>query len=477
VRYGPQVARYALGMVLAGLVCLACAPAQPLAQAPGSEGSAPPVVLPTGTLSLHLPPAPTLTPPPAEALAAAPAQHQGPVLWVGGEGCLTALGPQGWRTFELSGIVRDIAIDPDGNAIVAPGLRVCNGRLLRDLQPHAPGGEQDAVAIDPQGRIWVGYYGGIAVLEGGHWQLVPVPASHTSTRARTIRDLAIDSRGVVWVATGEGLASYDGQAWQVRDEKAGPGLVTTECLLVDRQGGIWVGHEKGLSVLRGNSWEHLSLDVAGFVRAIAPGADGHILVGAPYLGISRYDGYRWWSFADDSSGLPGNGITALAVDAQGRIWAGTRYGLCVYDGQQWHTYLAANSGLGADRVSALAAGGQALDALPPIGPTRYGSLSGQVTLHRRPVPGVRVVLCSEIVPGQAEADLPCQGTRFSLTTLTGIDGRYLFEQVPLGHYAVAAEIEPQHWVTPMRVLTALQYPVREGQVTVVDPIEGAVDSP
>ncbi|HOG47785.1 MAG TPA: two-component regulator propeller domain-containing protein [Anaerolineae bacterium] len=457
VRYGCSLARCALGLLLAGVFALGCSPAPPLSvQASSPTPPAPP----TGAAS---------TPPPS---AVPPAQQADLVVWIGGEGCLSTLGATGWRSFDFSGIVRDIAIDSQGNAIAAPGLRVCNGRLLRDLLPRAPGGEQDAVAIDPQGRIWAGYYGGIAMLDGGHWTEYPLPGG-ASVRANTVRDLAIDAQGVVWVATGEGIASYDGRAWRRHVDKPGPGAVIVDCLLIDWRGWLWAAHEKGISVLRGTAWEHFPLDIISFVRQIADDPSGRILAGGLYHGISFFDGKDWLPLADDTTGLPANRTTALAVDGRGRIWAGTRSGLAIYDEGRWLTYQEANSGLGDDRVSALAIAGLGPSALPPLAATRYGQLAGKVTLQRRPVAGVRVALCPELAAGQEFADNPCESARYGRVTRTGIDGRYLFDQVPLGHYAVAAEVEPGRWVTPMRVLSAMSYRVREGETTVAETIEGA----
>ncbi len=473
---GPRITRRALGLVLVGLFCLGCAPAQPLySQALGLDSPAeakPPLVLPTSTVSFRLTPPqtpgawPTTTPSPSTW------RQQSPTIWIGGAGSLTALSADGWQSFELSGIVRDIALDASGSAILAPGLRICDGRLLRDLLPPAPGGEQDAVAVDGQGRIWVGYYGGIAVLDGGRWNTIPLQ-SGTSTRARTVYDLAADSRGVIWVATGEGLVSYDGSAWQQHADKASPGNVAVQCLLIDAQDRVWLAHERGLSILRGQAWESFPLETVGFVREIVAAPAGGVLAGRLDDGILRYDGATWQPFASQESSLPSERVTALAVDGASRIWAGSHFGLCVYDQGRWLTYQEANSGLGDDHISALAISGGGLGVLPPTGPTRYGALAGQVTLRRRPVAGVRVVLCPELSAGQEFRNNPCESARFSRVAETGVDGRYLFEDVPLGHYAVAAEIEPGRWVTPMRVLSAVHYRIREGETTWIDAIEGA----
>ena len=467
VRCQAPTARHALGLLLVGLLLIAPAcegepPAGPL----GQGG------LPTGTAAFRLVPFRAATPSPTASPTPQPPPRAGPLVWVGGEAVLSVLGPGGWQTFALEGIVRDIAVDAQGNAIVAPGLYMCDGRLLRALLPRAPGAEQDAVAVDPQGRIWAGYYGGIAVLEGGRWRTIPIEGSPTQSRARTVRDVASDSQGGIWVATGAGLLRYDGRSWQ-RYEAAGLGGIAIDCLVVDGQGRVWVAHEKGLSVLQGRAWQHWSLEETGFVRHLAAAPGGRILAGTLYRGLAVLSGQAWQTMAEAGSGLPGSRITALAADGLGRIWVGSRSGLGVYDGGRWLTYQEANSGLGDDQVWALAVGGGALATLPTPAPVRYGRLEGRVTVRGQPAAGVRVVLCSDLPLGGTFGDHPCEGAPYSRLGRTGADGRYAFDRVPVGHYAVAAEVDRGRWVACTRVLSAVRYPVRAAETTVAETIEGA----
>jgi hypothetical protein len=395
-----------------------------------------------------------------------------PSVWAGGEGSLTVLGNAGWRVFDVPGIVRDIAADHEGNAILAPGLRICDGRLLRDLLPRAPGAEQDAVAIDPAGRIWVGYYRGLAVLDGGRWVTVPLGKEDGPTPTM-VRDLASDSRGVIWVATDAGVASYDGQSWHHHTGAGSPGRTVIDCLLVDPLDRVWVGHARGLSVLQGTAWRHFPLDTVGFVRGLAADAGGRILAGSLYHGVSVFDGTSWSAYGDADTGLPSDRVTALALDSLGRIWVGTRFGLAVHDGERWLTYQEATSGLGDNYVSALAVGPAAVPTLPEPEPVRYGRLVGRVTLHRRPVVGAAVALCSELSLAQGFDENPCEHAPLSLLTATAADGTFAFDPVPAGHYTVAAEVEPGRWVTHTRMLAAVRYRVRAGETTSVETIEAA----
>jgi len=486
MRHAPAVAQHAPGLLLVGfLLWIGCAgmqsgtsPAASVRAGYGAAGEIPPgrlypQALPTGAASHRLAPNRTPTALPTVTPTLRPEPRAGPLVWIGGEGCLTVLGPSGWRRFPLEGIVRDIAVDAAGNAIVAPGLRVCDGGLLRALQPPAPGGEQDAVAVDPQGRIWVAYYGGIAVLEEGAWRQVPIAGPGIPDKARLVRDLVCDPHGGLWLGTAAGLARFDGRAWEFPGESAGPAASPIDCLMIDPEGRLWVSHEKGLSVLQGNTWTHFPPDVVSYVRAMAIDAAGHILAGSLYHGLTVFDGHGWSVYADQSSGLPSNRITALAVDAFGRIWAGTRQGLSVYDGQRWLTYQEANSGLGDNQISALALRSGALDSLPAPSPLPYGRVEGRVTRFGSPAGGIRVVLCSELSLVAGLGDQPCEDIALRCQTRTAPDGRYAFERVPPGHYAVAAEVDPGRWVTHTRLLTAIRYPVRAGETTSIETIEGA----
>ncbi len=59
-----------------------------------------------------------------------------------------------------------------------------------------------------------------------------------------------------------------------------------------------------------------------------------------------------------ADGLPDNRVRALAVDRQGRLWAGTEAGLGLFDGATWTIYTTQNSILMHDYVSALFVDGE-----------------------------------------------------------------------------------------------------------------------
>jgi ligand-binding sensor domain-containing protein len=95
--------------------------------------------------------------------------------------------------------------------------------------------------------------------------------------------------------------------------------------------------------------------------ALAFDAQGNLWIGTRTKGLAKFDGENWTVYNKDNSGLPHNAIHALAFDAQGNLWIGTGVfyaygggGLARFDGVNWTVYNTANSGLPDDWVWSLA---------------------------------------------------------------------------------------------------------------------------
>jgi len=71
-------------------------------------------------------------------------------------------------------------------------------------------------------------------------------------------------------------------------------------------------------------------------------------------GLAQFDGENWTVYNTGNSGLPHNGVHALALDAQGNKWIGTQGGLAQFDGVKWTVYNMANSELPNNWVWSLA---------------------------------------------------------------------------------------------------------------------------
>ena len=59
----------------------------------------------------------------------------------------------------------------------------------------------------------------------------------------------------------------------------------------------------------------------------------------PVLGNrAKFDGKDWTVYDTSNSGLPGDVISAIAVDKVGSVWVGTNSRLAKFDGTSWTVY-------------------------------------------------------------------------------------------------------------------------------------------
>jgi sugar lactone lactonase YvrE len=94
------------------------------------------------------------------------------------------------------------------------------------------------------------------------------------------------------------------------------------------------------------------------VTALAIDAQGTIWVGTGRWyafaggGLAKFDGGNWTVYNAGNSDLPNNDHVSLSIDAQGNIWSGTEGGLAKFDGANWTVYKTNNSGLPSNHTGA-----------------------------------------------------------------------------------------------------------------------------
>jgi ligand-binding sensor domain-containing protein/signal transduction histidine kinase len=252
------------------------------------------------------------------------------------------------------------------------------------------------VLVDHEGRLWVGA-GDDSVLchEGNQWRVYRLP--HHLARP-WVSALAEDPDGTVWASSeSEGLFQFKHGKLMAVNASSGLSDNLVEALLVDHEGKLWVGTHEGLNRLQPKNVSVLSYQEGlghGAVQGLAevsPGViwasksseglyrwDGRYFSPAPVTGLSEgdspagallmaRDGSCWMGGArgllqfknalgiGDEPGRPALtnlDVSALAQDAQGRIWVGTRQGeVWLQDHGQW---LAQGKGSLGHAITALA---------------------------------------------------------------------------------------------------------------------------
>ncbi len=152
-----------------------------------------------------------------------------------------------------------------------------------------------------------------------------------------VRALLEDRDGFIWMGTVEGLARLGASGFH--PYRAQDGLLPTQvnCLMQDRRGSIWVGgQESGVAEIRGSRIRNFG-DAEGLkvttIFSLLERGNGDILAGARQgLFRKRGDHFERVELPDPYKYLP---IYALAEDAEGWLWMGSRKGtLFRWDGKR-----------------------------------------------------------------------------------------------------------------------------------------------
>jgi len=281
-----------------------------------------------------------------------------------------------WPTVLKGEWVGEIEIAPDGSTGLTAGGDVWLGTWGGGLARYAAGAIQahytitdglpsqfvGGVATTPGGTLWVGgdLPPGVASFDGQTWTAHPFDQEDV---IGGVFDVTIGPDGVVWVgAQTSGILRWDGQAWErITDPEGRIGWRTYE-IEIGPGGALWCATTSGLAFYSDGVWSGNptgeSLDVefgpdgaaylltgSGVIwryadgqwttlpppkkivlgpRALYAAGDGAVWLGTSE-GAFRYDGQAWQQFTAQD-GLPDNQVTAIAEDAGGWLWFGTKNG-------------------------------------------------------------------------------------------------------------------------------------------------------
>ncbi|MBN2148315.1 MAG: hypothetical protein JW726_13080 [Anaerolineales bacterium] len=271
--------------------------------------------------------------------------------------------------------------------------------------------DRDAEVIAPQGNtLWVGTWGGVL-----RWDLTTGNYAKFTTAEglsnNMVHDIAIDGQGRVWVGTDQGLSVFENGSW-VSYDKTNSGIPgeTVTIILVGADDRIWLHSREingslgvGVTVFNGATWttynESNSSIADDDIRSMAVDQNGHLWFGTWDGDVSEFDGTNWTTYPDinynsneifaitvDSlnrkwfvsynylvqrydgisweSYLPENGCNDLVSDViageDGLVWFATLSGVCSFDGTTWTRYHTDNSGLVSNSIASMASQGSKL---------------------------------------------------------------------------------------------------------------------
>lgn len=280
-----------------------------------------------------------------------------------------------------SGLIRYDTRTPDRHEIFT--VRSTQGLLAKGIYK---------VAVDRQGRKWVGTYGGgLSRFDGREWVTytpygggrITYDAAWTIYPAGSglgdlwVYDIYFDPDGTAWIATWDGVSRFDGKNFKTYNEADGLLDKWVYAIAKDRDGNFWFGTEGGINRFDGKNWtgfthrDGLGAKIAppaanrpkdesheeghhgreskenqtanpNFVLDIAVDRENQVWVGTWGAGLSRFDGKRWTTYTAGNGTIGGNFVHALEIDPKGILWAGTDRGVSRFDGKTWRTYTTAD---------------------------------------------------------------------------------------------------------------------------------------
>jgi hypothetical protein len=444
-------------MMIGGCLLIACVPPSAPGNSESDNEPTKPQLAPTSE------PAPTNTPAPAN--TPAPTSEHAPTsdrayVSVDGVG-LHVLDERGWRLLlDTRAPIRDMLLH-DGRLFVLSAFGV--QRVGADGQPETIAAITretatqmgDAVALaSADGReFWVAGSLGVARY-GSSWEFTPV-----ATAEPTNIDLALDRAGRPWLAFGS-LFRYHDASWQ---PLADPPNTQPIALLPDPRSEAMLVHAgchadlHACVLLRATAdapvtrIEAPATDGCNEYDRMAVSPDGRKAAIAGRCGLVRLtlDGEANPVRLGLDDGWPGQPLRSLALDAGGRVWAGTNNGLMIIaaDGRI-DDYPIAQLGESAGPVGPILIE-HGSPPPPTLGRVRNGGLTGVIVVldgeTKRPLPGVRIELCNRLAPGgELEPDpqhSPCAGIESTHTTTTDGDGRFTLEGLPIDHYYFGVELD------------------------------------
>lgn len=367
---------------------------------------------------------------------------------------VTCLDAAGWTTYDEDNTdlhirqANDVAVCPDGTVWEADtvGLHSMRNGQWTDHSDAFDGRSPDFVACAVGGGIWVGGYDQLGFYDGTTYRPIDIANLGTAKYANMVKGLAVAPNGDLWVASSVSIARLSQGRWTYWMN--GRGYTTKydyyfDDITVDRKGVAYAAASSALLRFSGGKWVNMMPKKMYQPKALVADLKNRLWVGTYSKGLWMYNAGKWTTYTTANK-LASNNITELAVDAGGRVWVGTDWGISVQSGWTWVTYRMENAMIPANDVHSLAVAGRG-PALPAKVSKPLGKFTGRLVLNGNPQSGLVVEVCSQFIGGLFSGSSPCGDQVFHRQTRTSGDGRFTFS-VPNGKYGLVYKGSNGKWV-------------------------------
>lgn len=278
------------------------------------------------------------------------------------------------------GSERLVSDAPDGSVWFADGSRMIqlDGRSheIRQNLKLETEAEIDAIACDPQGRLWVGTPQGLEIYSQGQFRSIALSANTHRFPVNVILPIGPES---AWIGSGQGLYSVNLRGTARVEKISALSSAAVTALLLDRHGVLWVGTDRGIVRFyqgRADSFPPGTDMPVSTISALLEDREGNLWVGGESEGLAVLRDQKFTTFTK-REGLTGNKLTSIYGDRDGTLWIGTDgSGLNRMTPKGFLSYRI-NNGLSSDVILALAA--------DPQGGLWIGTATGLNYLYQRKV--------------------------------------------------------------------------------------------
>jgi streptogramin lyase len=191
--------------------------------------------------------------------------------------------------------------------------------------------ELSALAVDnASGDVWIGsLLGELYRFSDGLWE----GRTYEKLRGYGIWDMAVGHDGALWLATMTGLFRHKDDEWTRFVEKDGLPWYSVNAVAVDTSGAVWFSTLGGVGYYRnGEITSFTGPEHPPDTRELAVAKDGSVWARSDKA-VFRFDGSAWKKLWD--SELLALYSHGLAIDAEGKVWLGTRNGIYVSVTDDW----------------------------------------------------------------------------------------------------------------------------------------------
>jgi ligand-binding sensor domain-containing protein len=250
--------------------------------------------------------------------------------------------------------LRAIAVGPDGIVWVGTygsGADSFDGTNFTNYNSSNSGIAYNnvwAVYPETEEEIWFGCGssgGGVCLLDLGsevpdEWITYDKASTGGGINNNAIRAITHEDGGILWIGTnGGGMSKFDGVNWTLY--KTTEGLINNYVwgIAIDSQGNKWISTNGGVSKYDGTNFTNYTKNEgmsSNAGRGIAIDNNGTtIWVGTNGGGLNKFDGSTWTCYNKGNSNIPSNYVKDVAVDSQGNVWCATLVGAVKFDGTNW----------------------------------------------------------------------------------------------------------------------------------------------